>query len=75
LRRKTRLAKDNFTTVEEEKKVGECDEGTLIGDIAMLYPERETRKLSGMAKTDCVFLILNKDAFDILIRVRRTSLV
>jgi len=43
--------------------------GTLIGEIAMMDPEKATRSVSVMAKTDCVFLLLNHDAFDILVKV------
>lgn len=31
----------------------------MIGEIAMLDPEKATRALSGMTKSDCVFLLLN----------------
>lgn len=36
LRRKTQIVKDNYVFIEEEVKAGECSEGTLIGEIAML---------------------------------------
>ena len=42
--------------------------GTMIGEVAMMDP-KATRALSGMAKTDCVFLLLNREAFDILVKV------
>ena len=61
--------KDNYVYIEEEAKAGECSEGILIGEMAMLEPEKETRAKSGMAKTDCIFLILNTDAFEILVKV------
>lgn len=67
--RKTRISTNNYVTVEEETKVGECNEGTMIGEIAMIDPEKATRARSAMAKTDCIFLLLNQDAFDILVRV------
>lgn len=40
----------------------------MIGELAMMS-EGATRALSGMAKTDCIFLLLNRDAFDILVKV------
>jgi hypothetical protein len=55
----TTTIKDGITTVEEEKKIGECDEGSLIGEIALIDPEKSTRLLSALVKTDCVFLLLN----------------
>lgn len=67
-RRKTKIYKDNFVIVEEEVKVVELGVGTMIGEVAMMDP-KATRALSGMAKTDCVFLLLNRDAFDILVKV------
>ncbi len=42
----------------------------MIGEIAMLDPDKEKRAKSAMAKTDCVFLILNTEAFEILVKVR-----
>jgi CRP-like cAMP-binding protein len=57
------VTRDNYVYIEEEVKVGECEEGTLIGEIAMLDPDKEKRAKSAMAKTDCVFLILNTEAF------------
>ena len=50
--------------------MGEAVVGTLIGEIAMMNPEKGTRLLSGMAKTDCIFLLLNHDAFEILVKVK-----
>lgn len=41
--------------------------GVMIGEIAMLNPGT-TRALTGMAKTDCVFLLLNRESFDILVK-------
>ena len=40
-------------------KVGECGEGSLIGELAMLNPDKEKRAKSAMAKTDCILLQLN----------------
>jgi len=64
----TKTYKDNFVIIEEEVKVVELGVGTMIGEVAMMDP-KATRALSGMAKTDCVFLLLNRDAFDILVKV------
>jgi len=41
----------------------------MLGDIAMLDPSKATRMLSAMAKTDCVFLLLNQECFDLIVRV------
>lgn len=54
--------------VEQEIKIVEVGVGFMIGELAMLDPEKATRALSGMAKTDCVFLLLNQEAFDLLVR-------
>jgi CRP-like cAMP-binding protein len=67
-KKKTKTYKDNFVTVDEEFKIGELGAGTVIGELAMMDP-KATRLLSGMAKTDCIFLLLNRDAFDILVNV------
>lgn len=34
----------------------------------MMNPEKSSRLLSAMAKTDCIFLLLNHDAFNILLK-------
>ncbi len=54
--------------VEEEIKVVEFGVGNMIGEVAMMDP-KATRALSGMAKSDCVFLLLNREAFDVLVKV------
>lgn len=54
--------------IEEEIKIAEVGSGIVIGELAMMDP-KATRALSGMAKTDCIFLLLNRDAFDILVKV------
>ena len=64
----TKIQLDNYVVIEEERKVGECGVGIIIGEIAMMDPLKATRALSGMAKTDCIFLLLNKDAFEILVK-------
>ena len=53
--------------VEEETKVKELAAGIMIGEIAMME-ENARRLLSGMAKTDCVFLLLNRDVFDMVVK-------
>lgn len=70
-KRTTKIYHENFVIVEEEFKVVEFGVGTMIGELAMMDPTA-TRALSGMAKTDCIFLLLNRDAFDILVKVRMT---
>ena len=67
--KKTKIYKDNFVIFEEEIKITEMGTGLVIGEIAMMDP-KAVRALSGMAKTDCIFLLLNRDAFDILVKVR-----
>lgn len=69
MRRKTQVIRDNYVYIEEEVKVGELEEGTLIGEIAMLDPEKGKRAKSAMAKTDCIFLVLNAEAFELLVKV------
>lgn len=70
LRRKTKFTKDNYTIIEEERKVADIDPGSMIGELAMLDPSKKPRAKSAMAKTDCVFLLLNHDAFEILVKVK-----
>jgi CRP-like cAMP-binding protein len=66
--RKTKVYKDNFVIIEEEIKIVEMGAGVVIGELAMMDP-KAVRALSGMAKTDCIFLLLNRDSFDILVKV------
>jgi len=66
MRRK--IYKDNFVTIEEETKVVELGVGIMIGEVAMM-DKNAVRALSGMAKTDCIFLLLNREAFDVLVKV------
>jgi CRP-like cAMP-binding protein len=40
----------------------------MFGEIALLDPNKATRALSAMSKTDCIFLLLNFEAFDLLIK-------
>lgn len=68
--RKTKTYKDNFCIIEEEFKIVEMSAGVVIGELAMMDP-KAVRALSGMAKTDCIFLLLNRDSFDILVKVRK----
>ena len=60
-------------TIEEEFKITEMGVGIIIGELAMMDP-KATRALTGMAKTDCIFLLLNHDSFDILVKVRINNL-
>lgn len=67
--KRSKLIKDNLVVIEEEIKMPfEQSVGIMIGEIAMMNPENTTRALSGMAKTDCIFLLLNREAFDILVK-------
>mmetsp|Transcript_6793 Transcript_6793/g.6027 ORF Transcript_6793/g.6027 Transcript_6793/m.6027 type:complete len:223 (+) Transcript_6793:104-772(+) len=68
LKKKTQTIKDNYVYIEEEVKCGECGEGTLIGEIAMINLDKSGRAKSVMAKTDCFFLVLNQEAFEILVK-------
>lgn len=66
--KRNKTIKDNLVVIEEEVKMPfEQSVGIMIGEIAMMN-ENATRALSGMAKTDCIFLLLNKEAFDILVK-------
>jgi CRP-like cAMP-binding protein len=68
-RKKNKIRMENCVIVEEEIKMPfEQSVGIMIGEIAMMNPENTTRALSGMAKTDCIFLLLNREAFDILVK-------
>jgi CRP-like cAMP-binding protein len=55
-----------MTQVETENIITEFQTGKLFGEIALLDPTKATRALSAMTKTDCVFMILNMEAFDII---------
>ena len=48
--------------------------GALIGEIAMMDPTKASRLFSGMAKTDSIFLLLNHDAFDILVKEKQKKI-
>lgn len=50
---------EGITSVEVENVVAEFDKGRLFGEIALLEPDKATRVLSAMTKTDCILLILN----------------
>jgi hypothetical protein len=68
-RRMTTVLKDGIMTKELEEILFSSDEiGKMTGENALAGSEKKTRMLSVMANTDCVFLMLNKDAFDILVR-------
>ena len=57
--RKTKYNIDNYVIIEEEKKIVDFEVGKLFGEAAMMDPDKALRSLSGMAKTDCIFLLLN----------------
>jgi CRP-like cAMP-binding protein len=68
--KRTKTLQDEMIVIEEEIKMGfESGVGSLIGEIAMMDPSKASRALSGMAKTDSVFLLLNHDAFEVLVKV------
>ena len=54
--------------MEVENVVAEFPKGRLFGEIALLDPTKATRALSAMTKTDCVFIVLNQEAFDIMVK-------
>eukprot|EP00347_Sterkiella_histriomuscorum_P013346 403365067 len=72
--RKTKIDQGETILVEEEIKIAETGVGFMIGEIAMMDPLKATRALSGMAKTDCVFLLLNNDSFDVLVKEKQKKL-
>jgi CRP-like cAMP-binding protein len=59
---------ENVTCVETENIVVEFQTGKLFGEIALLDPSKATRALSAMTKIDSIFLILNMEAFDIIVK-------
>lgn len=69
------ISTGSHTVVETETKIVEQGVGIMIGELAMLKPETEVRALSGMAKTDCVFLLFNFDVFDLLVKVKFIILI
>lgn len=46
-------------TVECENEVVVFSKGKLFGEIALLDPNKATRMLSALTKTDCILLVLN----------------
>jgi len=64
----TTVIKDGITTVEQEIKKAEVGEGALFGETAMIDPEKNQRTCSLMAKTDCIFVLLNHEAFNLLVK-------
>lgn len=50
---------EGATTVECENVVAEFERGRLFGEIALLDPDKATRLLSAMTRTDCILLIFN----------------
>jgi hypothetical protein len=67
--KRTKTVSEELIVIEEEIKMPfESGVGALIGEIAMMDPTKASRLFSGMAKTDSIFLLLNHDAFDILVK-------
>lgn len=67
IRKKSKLVHGNNVIFEIEKKVAENYVGTIIGVNAMMNPNTEVRALSVMAKTDCIFILLNEEVFKLLL--------
>lgn len=40
----------------------------IFGEIALMNPKKRVRTLSAMTKNDCILLILNTEAFDIIVK-------
>ncbi len=59
---------EGITCVETENVVAEFPKGKLFGEIALLDPAKATRVLSAMTKTDCIFIYMNQEAFDIMVK-------
>ena len=59
---------------EYEKKIAENNVGIIIGINAMMEKDKtnasKRRALSIMAKTDCIFILLNEEVFNTLHRDR-----
>jgi CRP-like cAMP-binding protein len=60
-----------MTIIEEERKMREFKAGSIFGELAIESNDKKPRMLSTMAKTDCICLILDKDTYDILIKVKK----
>lgn len=65
------IVKDgNMITVEQEFKMPfSAGPGAIIGEQSLIFKDKNKRSLSAMAKEDCVFLILNKNVFSLLVGV------
>lgn len=59
---------DNLTSIEMENKIIEYESPELFGENALMDETKKVRKLSAMTKTDSVLMILNLEAFDMMIR-------
>ena len=59
---------EGLNCVEVENIIAEFPKGRLFGEIALLDPSKATRVLSAMTKSDCILLILNQEAFDIMVK-------
>ena len=51
-----------------ENVIVEFHKGRLFGEIALTNPDKATRMLSAMTKNDCILLVFNQEAFDIIIK-------
>lgn len=68
--RYTDTGSDGMYTVECENTVVTFPKGRLFGEIALLDPNKATRMLSALTKNDCILLVLNQEAFDIMVKER-----
>lgn len=59
---------EGIMCAETENIVAEFPAGRLFGEIALLDETKATRVLSAMTKTDCIMLLLNKEAFDLMVK-------
>ena len=66
--RYTDTGSDGMFTVECENNIVTFPKGKLFGEIALLDPNKATRMLSALTKTDSILLVLNQEAFDIMIK-------
>lgn len=66
--RYTEKGQNGHYSVECENTIVTFNKGKLFGEIALLEPSKATRLLSALTKTDCILLVLNQEAFDIIIK-------
>jgi CRP-like cAMP-binding protein len=48
--------------------MAEFKTGKLFGELAMMNPDKATRALSAMTKTDCILMELNREVFNIMVK-------